>query len=111
MGVLIPGNDMTAVRRTATFFLNNFEVSSASRLERVCGLLLMRGRQQRWRRRMLQQWQQQVAPAAAMQPRVEDTEPSMSSAVPTDCYRLHRAAGLRTEPGHRAGVGRATNLH
>lgn len=27
MGVLIPGNDMTAVRRTATFFLNNFEVS------------------------------------------------------------------------------------
>jgi hypothetical protein len=26
MGVLIPGNDMTAVRRTATFFLSNFEV-------------------------------------------------------------------------------------
>jgi predicted unusual protein kinase regulating ubiquinone biosynthesis (AarF/ABC1/UbiB family) len=25
MGVLIPGNDMTAVRRTATFFLSNFE--------------------------------------------------------------------------------------
>lgn len=27
MGVLIPGNDMTAVRRTAAFFLNNFEVA------------------------------------------------------------------------------------
>jgi hypothetical protein len=26
MGVLIPGNDMTAVRRTAAFFLTNFEV-------------------------------------------------------------------------------------
>jgi hypothetical protein len=26
MGVLIPGNDMTAVRRTAAFFLSNFEV-------------------------------------------------------------------------------------
>ena len=25
MGVLIPGNDMTAVRRTAQFFLTNFE--------------------------------------------------------------------------------------
>ena len=25
MGVLIPGNDLTAVRRTARFFLNNFE--------------------------------------------------------------------------------------
>lgn len=29
MGVLIPGNDMTAVRRTAAFFLNNFEVGWA----------------------------------------------------------------------------------
>ena len=33
MGVLIPGNDMTAVRRTAQFFLNNFQERLAQQRE------------------------------------------------------------------------------
>ena len=30
MGVLVPGGDRLAIRRTAQFFLNNFQVSSLS---------------------------------------------------------------------------------
>ncbi len=32
MGVLVPGGDRTAVRRTAEFFLKNFEVSGSQPL-------------------------------------------------------------------------------